>query len=80
MVYVQAARKTGAYMLLAAVLSLAVVTFLAGDLDATGRVTSTGLAQAQSASWIVFLLGIFVGALVVGTYVYIAHLEVKREE
>jgi hypothetical protein len=81
MVYVQAAKKTGAYMTLALIVSLAIVTFISGDLDPAGRVTSTGIApQAAGASWVIFLLGIFVGGLVIGTYFYIVHLEAKRHE
>jgi hypothetical protein len=81
MVYVQAAKKTGAYITLALVLSLAIVTFISGQMDVTGRVTSPGTApQAAGGSWIIFLLGIFVGALVIGTYFYVVHLEAKRHE
>ena len=80
MVYVQAAKKTGAFMMLAMGLSLALVTFISGDLETpTGRITSTPVAEASSAGWMIFLLGVVVGAIIIGTYVYIAHLEARRE-
>jgi hypothetical protein len=77
MVYKAAAKKTAAYMLLSLVVSLAFVTFLSGELNpATGRVTSTGtVPQAESSTWVIFLLGLFAGALIVGTYTYIVHLD-----
>jgi hypothetical protein len=82
MVYVQAARKTAGFMVLAVVLSLAVVIFLSGSIDGTtGRVTGPGVtSHVEGSSWIVFILGVFVGALVVGAYLYIARLEAKRNE
>jgi hypothetical protein len=83
MVYVQAARKTGAFMVLALVLSLAGITLYSGDLDTgvTGRVTSPGLVTPQESIIVVpFVLGVLVGALLIGTYFYIAHIERKREE
>jgi len=82
MVYVEAAKKTAGYMVLAMVLSLSIVTLLSGDLDtaATGRTTSIGTPGTDSGNWVVFLLGAFVGALVVGTYFYVTKLEAKRQE
>jgi hypothetical protein len=79
MVYKEAARKTGAYMLFALFMGGAIVYFLSGELDPTGRVTSAGLAAAESTSWVVFLMGVFVGALVIGTYTYVTHIESKRQ-
>lgn len=81
MVYVQAARKTGAYMVLATVMSMGVLTFLAGDLEPTGHVIDAGIGTGISGgSWILFALGVFTGALLIGTYVYVAHIEAKRHE
>jgi hypothetical protein len=80
MVYAQAAKKTAGYMLTAMVLSLAVVTFMAGDFQPIGRVTSPGVVpDADGGTWIIFLLGVFVGAIVAATYFYVAHLEAKRQ-
>jgi len=79
MVYRTAAKKTGAYIFVACLLSFAIMSFLSGDLDATGRVTSVGLVEENSgAEWLVFLVGVFVGALVIGTYVYILRLDGKE--
>lgn len=81
MVYYGAARKTGAYIVLAGVLSMGILTFTSGSLDPTGRVTSPGvLVEQTGAGWIIFALGVFLGAIIVGTYAYIAHIEAKREE
>jgi hypothetical protein len=81
MVYAQALKKTAAYMLTAMVLSLAVVTFLAGDFEPVGRVTGPGVVpETDGGTWLVFLLGIFVGAIVAATYFYVAHLEAKRDQ
>lgn len=83
MVYASAARKTAAYMVLSVVLAISAITFFTGDLgeSTTGRVTTTGVTNAvESGSWILFLLGVLVGALVVGTFVYLAHYEHKRDE
>jgi H+/gluconate symporter-like permease len=81
MVYLQAARKTGAYMILSLVLAASIVTFLAGDLEPTGRVTSSGITPSvEGGGWILFLLGAMVGALAVGTYIFLAHIEHKRDE
>lgn len=79
MVYAAAARKTFAFMALAGVLSLGVVTFFSGEI--TGRVASPGVVSETTGSgWIVFVLGAFMGALLVGTYTYLVHVEGKREE
>lgn len=68
-------------MVLSAMLSLCVITFLSGDLDPTARlVTDVGANSLSASGWLLFALGIFTGGLVVGTYVYVAHLEAKREE
>lgn len=77
MVYKEAARKTGAYMVLAVGMSLGAITFMTEDLvTPTGRVTSTGQFTGQG--WLVFVLGIFIGCLMIGTYFYLAHIEAKR--
>ncbi len=83
MVYAGAAQKTMAYMTLSLVLGFSIITFLSGDMTGTtGRVvsdtTNTGVG-IESSAWVVFLLGILIGALAVGTYTYIVHIEKKRE-
>lgn len=78
MVYATAARKTLGYMVLSGVLALSVMTFLTGDVGATGRVVDETTGGVSGWSAIVFALGVFTGALMVGTYVYVAHLEAKR--
>ena len=79
MVYRHAARKTGAFMVVSAVLGLAVVTFLSGSLEVTGQVVAEGAtAEPSGAGWILYILGAFTGAVLVGTYVYVAHLEGKQ--
>lgn len=79
MVYHGAAKKTGAYMVLSLILGLSIVTFFTSDLTPTGRVTSPGLVTgAEAAGILPFVLGFMVGALMVGTYFYIVHIERKR--
>ena len=79
MVYAHAARKTGAFMVLSLVLSLAIITLFSGTMEPTGRVTSPGLEAPTEAGMILpFVLGVFVGALIIGTYFYIVHLEAKK--
>jgi hypothetical protein len=81
MVYAVAARKTISFMVIAMVISLAVVMMLSGDLSTpTGRVTDTTISAPEGSSWMIFLLGLFVGALVVGAYFYLAGREAKRKE
>lgn len=80
MVYLHAARKTGAYLVLAAMLSFAIVTFLSGDVQPTARVVDAGPTGLSTETWILFSLGIFTGALLIGTYVYLAHVEGRRHE
>ena len=83
MVYAHAARKTVGLMALAMVLSLGVVTFIYGGLDTTitgNVVANTSGANTEVSSWMIVLLGMFVGALMVGGYVFVAHLEAKRNE
>lgn len=77
MVYTEAARKTGAYMVLAIGLSLGVLTFVTEDLvTPTGR--AVGMNQIAGEHWLVFTLGIFMGCLMIGTYFYLAHIERPR--
>jgi len=78
MVYATAARKTLGYVVIAGVLGLSAVTFFLGEVSAP-----TGYVVAESAppgglSLLGFCLGLVTGALMVGTYVYVAHLETKR--
>ncbi len=85
MVYVGAAQKTMAYMTLSLVLGFSIITFMSGDMmGTTGRAvtdttSTTAGAGLESSAWIVFLLGVLIGALAVGTYTYIVHVERKRE-
>jgi hypothetical protein len=84
MVYAGAAQKTMAYMTLSLVLGFSIITFLSGDLSGTtGQVvsdtTNTTAGSIESGAWIIFLLGVLIGALAVGTYTYIVHIERKRE-
>lgn len=79
MVYHTAAKKTGAYMVLALVLSLSIVTFFSGEATPTGMVTSPGLVtEGEAAGLLPFVLGFMAGMLVIGTYFYVAHIEKKR--
>jgi hypothetical protein len=79
MVYHTAAKKTGAYMILALVLGLTITTFLAGDIAPTGNVVSPGFAtESESNNILPFVLGFVTGMLVIGTYFYVAHIEKKR--
>lgn len=84
MVYAGAAQKTIAFMTLSLVLGFSIITFMSGDMmgTTTGRVVSdtsnTGVA-IESSAWIIFLLGVLIGALAIGTYTYIVHIEKKRE-
>ena len=80
MVFKEAAMKTGAYLLLALLLSFAVLTFIAGDIQPTGRVTSIGTATQDTGSWVIFFLGIFIGVLITAAYFYIVHLENRKED
>jgi hypothetical protein len=83
MVYAEAARKTGAYMVLSLVLAVSLLTFFSQDLlgTTTGRIASQGATPtAESGAWILFLLGVLVGTLAVGAYVFLAHIEHDREE
>jgi uncharacterized membrane protein len=81
MVYVGAARKTVSFVVIAMVLSLGIMMLTTGSDGPTGRVTSTGTTAApESITWAIFLLGVFVGAVIVGTYTYIVHIEAKRKE
>jgi hypothetical protein len=82
MVYVNAAKKTGAFLILSMVLSLAVLTFFMNDLATpTGRAVSEVQTPGPSlSSWFLFFLGILVGALMVGTYIFFLHHEAKRAE
>lgn len=77
MVFRQALRKTGAYMVLSVVLGAAFSMFWAGTLEQpTGLATAEVLPGAASGpAWILFILGAFVGAILIGTYVWVAHLE-----
>lgn len=80
MVFREAAQKTGAYMLLAAVLGLGFVTMLTEDLSSpSGRVVSPA-SEVVGSNWLIFALGLFIGGLVLGAYVYVTRLEAKREE
>jgi hypothetical protein len=80
MVYAHAARKTGAFLVLALVLSLAIVTIFTDTISApTGRATGPGLETPTEPTFILpFVLGVLVGALMIGTYFYIVHLEAKK--
>jgi hypothetical protein len=81
MVYAAAARKTGAFMLFSLVLAVSLLMFFSGDLNATGyAIKNTGDIAADSGSWVLFLLGVLVGALAVGGFVYVMHIEGKRDE
>jgi hypothetical protein len=81
MVYTEASRKTFAFMALALCLSLGIVTFFTEDLSTpTARVVDGGAASVAGQGWLVFVLGIFIGGLLIGTYFYIAHIEAKRHE
>jgi len=67
------------------VLSFAIVMFVSGDLEQgiTGRAVTQETVESTSidgGSWLIFMLGIFVGALMLGAYVYVAHIEGKRDE
>ena len=77
MVYASAARKTLGYLVLSGALALSAVTFLTGSLEPTARVIDAG-GDVSGWSWLVFALGVCTGAVMVGTYVYVAHLEAKR--
>ena len=82
MVFVQAARKTAGLMVLAMMASLALIFAMSGDLQdsVTGHAVQNSPAILDGNGWIIFLLGIFVGAIMIGAYFYIAHLEGKRQE
>ena len=77
MVYAGAARKTLGYIVVASVLGLSVVTLLSGDPVPTARVIDSA-GGASDWSWLMFALGMLTGALMAGTYVYVAHLEARR--
>ncbi len=78
MVYATAARKTLGYLVVAGVLGLAAVTLFMGDV---GAPTAHVVAESNGVDGIPllgFCLGLVTGALIVGTYVYVAHIETKR--
>ncbi|MDD9953325.1 MAG: hypothetical protein OXR66_03245 [Candidatus Woesearchaeota archaeon] len=76
MVYAEAAKKTGGYMTLAGILSLGVVSLSSVQETPTANVAAD--AGLSSSGMIMFAIGVFIGALVIGTYVYIAKVEAKR--
>ena len=80
MVFTEAAQKTGAFMLLAAILGLGVLTFMTEDLSSpSGRVV-TPATDVIGGNWLVFALGLFIGCLMIGTYFFISHSEARRKE
>ncbi len=85
MVYAGAVQKTLAYMTLSLVLGFSAITLLSGDLSGntgtTARVVSDvsySGAEITSNTFVVLFLGIMIGALAVGTLVYVLHYEKKR--
>ncbi len=79
MVFLAAAQKTGGLMAVALLAGLGIVTFLTEDLTMpTGFVVHP--VDIAESSWLVFVLGLFIGAIMVGTYVYLAHVEHDRDE
>jgi len=81
MVFVEAARKTGGFMAISALLGVGIVTFLTEDLASpSGLVVASPAETLAGSGWLIFVLGLFMGAMMIGTYFYIAHVEQRRDE
>lgn len=80
MVYPQAARKTLGLMAVSGLMGFGIVTFLTEDLSPTANVVATPANNLAGTGWLTFMIGLFIGALMVGTYFYFAKVERNRFE